>query len=147
MAIIAVRPCPKFFGVQQRHLLAFGRVHVGVNLRTRFGRAGLFVIHEVRKLLPFFGVGGGVVDQARDDAVDAIGCKFGCGVRLAVARILLAMEGAGLSRERGGQQIGDDVRGGPASIGERKLTAQEQKAAAAAIDEIVDQSAVGRGVK
>ena len=136
--MIAVRPRPKFSVISKRQLSAFGRNHVGENGRARLGSAGIFIVHQVGQLLPLGGVGGGVVDQARDDAVHAGGRELGGGVGGAVLRIGLAMKSARLGGQRRRQQVGQ-VGGVPAAIRQRELTAEQQQAAAAAIHELADQ--------
>jgi hypothetical protein len=136
--MIAVRPRPKFSVISKGKLAAFGRNHVGENGRPRLGSAGIFIVHQVGQLLPLGGVGGGVVDQAGNNAVHAGGRQFGGGMRGAVLRIGLAMKRARLGRQRRRQQVGK-VRGVPAAIRQRELTAQQQQAAAAAIHELADQ--------
>ena len=129
----------EILGDQQRQLPAFGRDHVGENGCARLGSAGIFVVHQVGQLLPFGGVGGGVVDQAGDDAVHAGGREFGGGVGGAVASDRPRDEKC---RPAVGSMVGSrsvSARGVPAAIGERELAAEQQQAAAAAIDELVDQ--------
>ena len=127
---------------QQRQLPAFGRNHVGENRRARLGSAGIFIVHQVGQLLPLGGVRGGVVHQAGNDAIDAGGRELGGGMGGAVPRIGLAMKRARLGGQRRRQQVGKLGRV-PAAIRQRELTAEQQQAAAAAIDELVDQFLLG----